>query len=133
MFDPMADIMNMFGPRLDYLLGPTLYSKEIAVDMYQTDDEFVLELEAPGYEEKDITIDLSNNILTISGEHKLEKDIMERSYLLQERSFISFSRQFEIPKTVDTEKLIASFKKGVLKLKAPNSRVDQSRKIEIGS
>jgi len=103
-----------------------------AVDIYETSDEFVVELEVPGYEEKELTIEVSNHMLTVKGGHEETKEGKEKAFLLHERLEREFERRFELPTTVNSEKLTATFKKGVLELHAPKIEKAVPKKIPIG-
>ena len=90
-----------------------------AVDVTQTDKGYEITAELPGMEEKDIDVKLANGILTIRGEKRDEKEEKKNDYYVRERSFGSFERSFQVPENVDTDKVSASFKKGVLTVTLP--------------
>jgi HSP20 family protein len=92
-----------------------------AVDVTETDGAFEVTAELPGIEEKNIEVKLANNSLTIKGEKRDEKEETKKDYYMRERSFGSFQRSFTVPKGVDTDKIEASFKKGVLTVTLPKS------------
>jgi HSP20 family protein len=102
-----------------------------AADIYETQDEYVVELEVPGYAEKEIAIEVSDHVLTVKGEHEATTEKTEKTYRLHERLEQEFQRQFELPTVVDTEKLTATFKEGVLELHAPKVEVAVPRKIPV--
>lgn len=101
-----------------------------AADMYETDGEVVVELEVPGFEEKEIDIELSDHTLSVKGERKEEAEKVQRSFRVHERLERRFERRFELPWDADTEKLSATFEKGILAIHAPKA-VTPTRKIEI--
>jgi HSP20 family protein len=106
-----------------------------AADVYETPDEFVVELEVPGYEEKELGIEVSDHMLTVKGEvtrEKEEKD-KDRAFLLHERLERTFERRFTLPEVADTEKVTATFTKGVLEIHAPKEPKAGTRKIAIGA
>ena len=84
-------------------------------------------------EDKDIEVKLANGILTIRGEKRDEKEEKNKDYHLRERSFGSFERSFQVPENIDTDKISAGFKKGVLTIMLPKSAEAQSaeKKIEV--
>jgi HSP20 family protein len=84
------------------------------VDVYEDEHGIQLKMEVPGVDEKDIDIRLENNLLTVKGERKLEKETKEENYHRIERSYGSFTRSFSLPNTVNTEDVKASYAKGVL-------------------
>lgn len=104
-----------------------------AVDVTQTDKGYEITAELPGMEEKDIDVKLTNGVLTIRGEKRDEKEEKKNDYYVRERSFGSFERSFQVPENVDTDKVSASFKKGVLTVMLPKSAEAQKaeKKIEV--
>ncbi len=104
-----------------------------AVDVMQTDKGYEITAELPGMEEKDIDVKLADGILTIRGEKRDEKEEKKNDYYVRERSFGSFERSFQVPENVDTDKVSASFKKGVLTVMLPKSAEAQKaeKKIEV--
>jgi len=102
-----------------------------AADIYETEDEYVVELEVPGYEEKELTIEVFDHMLTVKGEHEVTTETKEKTYRLHERLEQEFQRRFELPKVVDTDKLTATFKQGVLELHAPKVEAAVPKKIPL--
>lgn len=92
-----------------------------AVDVAERETEYEITAELPGMDEKDIEVKLANDILTIKGEKKEEKEERQKDYYLSERRYGSFMRSFQVPSGVDTGKIEASFAKGVLTLKLPKT------------
>ncbi|MFZ0646549.1 MAG: Hsp20/alpha crystallin family protein [Candidatus Acidiferrales bacterium] len=87
-----------------------------AVDIYGTENELVVKVELPDLQEKDIDVRITNNILTIRGERKFDKDVKEDNYLRIERAYGSFMRSFSLPNTVSSENIPADYRNGVLTL-----------------
>jgi HSP20 family protein len=104
-----------------------------AADVYETDGDFVVELEVPGYEQKDLELELTDHTLVVTGTLKTEKEGEEKTFRLHERLERSFERRFGIPTEVDLDKVQAEFGKGVLKVTAPKLAVQEPKKITIGS
>ena len=104
-----------------------------AVDVTQTDKGYEITAELPGMEDKDIEVKLANGVLTIRGEKRDEKEEKNKDYYLRERSFGSFERSFQVPENIDTDKISAGFKKGVLTIMLPKSAEAQraEKKIEV--
>jgi HSP20 family protein len=90
-----------------------------AVDIVEKDNAFEVTAELPGLDEKDIEVKLANGGLTIKGEKQEEKVEKEKGYYLRERQFGSFERCFRVPEGVDTDKIEANFKKGILTVTLP--------------
>ena len=102
-----------------------------AVDIYETEGEIVVKAELPGMDRKDITLNLENNVLTIRGERRFEKETKEDNYHRIERSYGGFSRSFSIPTSVDEEKIRADYKDGVLKVALPKKEQAKPKQIQI--
>jgi HSP20 family protein len=102
-----------------------------AADVYETADEFVVELEVPGYEEKELSIEISDHTLKISGERTETKEAAEKTYQLRGRLERQFDRRFELPPETDTGRIKAVFQKGVLEVRAPKRQTAKAHKLEI--
>ncbi len=126
------DVMRAPG-RTDEGLGMAAWAP--AVDIFETDKEIVLKAELPEMQEKDIAIKVEDNILSVSGERQMEKDVKEENYHRIERSYGSFHRSFTLPQTVDREGIKASYKEGVLKVVLPKKEEVKPKqiKIDVGS
>ncbi|MBT8258469.1 MAG: Hsp20/alpha crystallin family protein [Bacteroidia bacterium] len=90
-----------------------------AVNIRETDSELNIELAVPGMKKSDFNIDLNESVLTISAETKTEKEEKEDNYTRKEFGFQSFKRSFELPETLDFEKISATYTDGVLVLNLP--------------
>lgn len=102
-----------------------------AADVYETSDEFVVELEVPGYEETELGIEVSDHTLTVTGERKETTEEKQKAFRLRERLEHEFERRFQLPLEADTKHVTAVFKKGVLELHAPKLQTAKPRKVEI--
>jgi HSP20 family protein len=91
----------------------------------------VLTAELPGVDPKDVDIRVENNVLTLRGERKWSNDIQRESYHRVERSYGSFTRSFTLPNVIDTEKIKADFKDGMLKLVLPKKEEAKPKQISI--
>jgi HSP20 family protein len=103
-----------------------------SVDIYETENEIIVKAELPGIDRKDITLSLENNVLTLKGERKFEKETKQDNYHRIERSYGAFSRAFSIPATVDDEKIRADYKDGVLSIALPKKEQVKLKQIKIG-
>jgi HSP20 family protein len=101
------------------------------VDIYETDDAFMLKAELPGFTRDDVSIEVQENRLIIRGERKHETEAKEEQYHRRERAYGRFERAFWLPATVDTEQIRASFKDGVLELRLPKSEKAKPKQIPI--
>lgn len=104
-----------------------------SMDVSETDMEIEVTAELPGLEETDVQINLSDNLLTIRGEKKAEKEQKDKNYRLVERSYGSFERTFELPEGVSPDAIKANIAKGVLKVTIPKPAPAQAKKIEVKS
>jgi len=102
-----------------------------AVDVAETEDAVNVKVEAPGVKKDDIKISVVNNVLTIRGEKKMEKETSEENYHRIERVYGSFVRSLELPAEVHADKVKASFKDGVLSIVLPKSEETKPKEIAI--
>src|SRR5208337_314728 len=102
-----------------------------AVDVYEDEHNVTLKIEVPGIEEKDIDVRIENNTLTVHGERKIEKEEKEENYRRVERQYGSFTRTFNLPLTVDSEKVSATYDKGVLKITLPKKAEAKPKQIKV--
>jgi HSP20 family protein len=103
------------------------------MDVSETDKAIEIEAELPGLETKDVQINLADNVLTIRGEKKNEREEKNKDYHLVERSFGSFSRAVQLPQGVKAEDVSAEIAKGVLKVTVKKPAPAQSKQIAIKS
>jgi HSP20 family protein len=104
-----------------------------AMDLLETDEHFVLRADLPGVSEEDVSIELEDNVLTLSGERKTEHEDRREGFYRVERSFGSFSRSLTLPRGVDADAVSATFDKGVLEVRIPKPEARKPRKISIGA
>ncbi len=109
----LLDPFRRFGERIRHY-SPTL-------DVSETDKNVVVNVELPGMDEKDIELSLTDNHLMIRGEKREEKEEKRKGYYRTERSFGEFSRVIPVPTGVDTNKVSAVFKKGLLSITLPKT------------
>jgi HSP20 family protein len=104
-----------------------------SVDVFENDNEVIFKAEVPGMNAKDIDIKLENNVLTIKGERRFEKEAKEENYHRIEREYGSFSRAFSLPVAVNTEKVTAEYKDGVLRVVLPKKEEIKPKPIKIAA
>ncbi len=102
-----------------------------AIDMYEKDDMYVIKAELPGMKQDDLDITLSGNTLTIRGEKKTEEETEEKGYYRSERYYGSFARSVQVPSSVDTGKIEATYEDGVLQINLPKSEEMKAKKVEV--
>ena len=91
------------------------------VDVYDNETEIVIEAEVSGINEKDIAVEVKDNVLTLSGERKREQEVKEGSYHRSERSFGKFQRSFTLPDSIEVDKVNAKNRNGVLTIRLPKA------------
>jgi HSP20 family protein len=101
------------------------------VDVYEDEHTIQLKMEVPGVEEKDIDIRLENNLLTVRGERKFEKEEKEENFHRIERRYGSFTRSFTLPNTVSTEDVKADYVNGILKIKLAKRAEAKPKQIKV--
>jgi len=104
-----------------------------SVDIDEDDKAIHIKAELPGIDEKDLKVNLENNVLTISGEKKEERkeEDKDKRTIVSERRFGSFSRSLSVPEGIKAEKIKAKFKDGVLNIEVPKEETVQPKKINI--
>jgi HSP20 family protein len=102
-----------------------------AVDIYETENELVLKADLPDVDEKDLDIQIENNMLTIRGERKFDHEVKEDDYLRIERTYGAFSRSFSLPNTVNAEAIKAEYKNGVLRVELPKRAESKPRQVKV--
>lgn len=104
-----------------------------AVDITETDKGYEITAELPGMDEKNVEVKFAEGMLTIKGEKHEEKEEKKKDYYLSERHYGSFQRSFRVPEGIDSDKIAANFKKGVLTVSLPKSAqaLKKEKKIAI--
>ena len=101
------------------------------VDIYEDQHGIQLKLEVPGIDEKDLDIKVENNVLTVSGERKFEKEQKEENFHRIERRYGSFTRSFTLPNTVNTENITADYNNGVLTIHLAKREEAKPKQIKV--
>ncbi len=102
-----------------------------AVDIYETEKEIVLKADLPGVNLSDVDIRLDNNVLSVRGERRFEKEVKEDNYHRVERAYGNFVRTFSLPNTVDPEKIEAAYDNGVLRVTMPKREEARPKQIKV--
>jgi HSP20 family protein len=102
-----------------------------AADIFETGDEYVVELEVPGFDQKELLVEVSDHTLTVKGDRSAEVEKEEKTLRLRERLETTFERRFRLPSETDSEKLKADYAKGVLTVHVPKAETLKPRKVEI--
>ena len=112
------------------LLAP-LGIGDLALDMYETQDDVVVKTAVPGVKAEDLDITITGDTLTIKGETKAEEEVKREGYIRQERRYGTFSRSVSLPDGLDTDNTEATFKDGVLTLRIPKLEEIKPKSIKI--
>jgi HSP20 family protein len=140
-FDPFRDIA-VLQDRMNRLFNETYAPRQSddlmsrgtwtpAVDIYEVEGALVIKAELPDMRREDIDVSVENNTLTIKGERKLDSEIKQENFHRVERAYGSFVRSFSLPNTVDSSKIGAEYKNGVLTVKLPVREEAKARQIQI--
>ena len=139
-WSPIRDLLaiqeemnKLFDERVDRFVDGDIQTRmwEPLVDIYEEDDKFVIKAEIPGVKKEDIDIQIENNILTIKGERKIEKETKKENFHRAERYYGSFQRSFTLPGIVAQEKIKAKLDNGVLTIEIPKKEEVKPKKIAI--
>ena len=103
------------------------------MDLVETDDHLVLRADLPGLEGDDVSIEVKDGVLTVSGERRAEHDEKTDGYYRVERAFGGFSRSMSLPEHVDADRISASFDKGVLEIRIPKPEERKPHRVEISA
>ena len=140
-WEPFRDLMATqrdFDRLFREAFSPALGEGEVStrtwappVDIYENGDSLVLKAEVPGINPDDVEIRLEDNHLYLKGERKFEKEVKEQNYHRVERSYGTFTRTFTLPNTIDSDKVSANYKDGVLTLTMPKKEEAKPKTIKI--
>jgi HSP20 family protein len=112
-------------------LSSSLSSWSPACDIYETENEIVVKAELPEVKKDDVHVSLENNVLTIRGERKFEDESKRENYHRIERSYGEFVRSFTLPAIINSDKIGAEFKDGVLRVTLPKREEAKPKQIEV--
>ena len=108
-------------------------SWDLALDVAESDDEYLVKASLPGINPDDLEITFNANVLSIKGETKEEKEVKESHYHMRERRSGSFSRSISLPSTIDPDVIEASYEAGVLTLHLPKAEEAKPKRIQVQS
>ena len=118
---------NGFG--LDLNVSDSVWSP--TVDISETENQYEVNAEIPGLKKEDIKLSVEDNVLTLSGERKVEKETDKKNYHRIERAYGKFERSFRLPKEVDAENIKANYKNGVLTVQLPKTEAVKPKEIAV--
>lgn len=125
------DLFNEFDRMVDEMDNWTSRNWRLALDVSENDDAFMVEAALPGIDPDELDITLEDNILTIQGETKAEREVEESRYHLRERRFGRFSRSLQLPTAINADAVEAEYKNGVLTLTIPKAEEVKPKRIAI--
>jgi HSP20 family protein len=102
-----------------------------SLDVIETKDAIKFKVEVAGMDPNDISLEVEDGVLTISGERRFEEEIEEDKYYRIERRYGSFSRSVALPQNVHSEAIEASYENGVLEVTVPKAEVAKAKRIEV--
>jgi HSP20 family protein len=138
-FRELAALQNEMGRWMTALAGTTTPGNGQsstwlpAVDVWETDDEVVLSFDLPGIPEDKITVELDDNVLTVSGERERKHEHSTDRFYRFERRFGTFSRSVTLPAGVTEDDIKANYKDGVLEVRVPKPEEQKPKRIQIGT
>lgn len=128
------DVMERPGRRLglpDWWRRRELVPRQPAVEIAEEKEQVIVKAEIPGLKKEEISVNLSDSLLTISGERREEQEKKEKGYYYSERSYGSFSRTIQLPAEVKADKVSAIFTDGVLEVTLPKTEQAKLRGVTI--
>jgi len=134
-WDPFRELESI-QTRLNRLFNesndaPTFADWTPAVDIQETDGEYVIKADLPDVKKEDVKVNFHDGVLAIEGERKMEKEEKNKKFHKIERAYGRFVRRFAMPTEVDPTRVAATFKDGVLNVRVPKSPTSKPRAIEI--
>src|SRR5579863_6418938 len=141
-WEPFRDVLNAqreFDRLFRGAFGPAAVGEEEAstrtwappVDIFENGDNLVLKAELPGINPDDVEIRVEDNTLYLKGERKFDNEVKEQNYHRVERTYGTFTRTFSLPNSIDSEKVAAEYKDGVLTLTMPKKEEAKPKTIKI--
>ena len=120
-----------FDDDLDDFFKPVVRKNDVKCDIYEEDGMYHVEMDVPGYDKKDIKLEVKDGYLTVSASKEKEEKENKKNYIRKERTFCSFSRSFALG-DVDVDKIDAKFENGILNITVPKEeKVETKKTIEI--
>jgi len=133
---PESDVFNRrFSDIMDEFFNDAVATRKNtfapSIDISETDKQFIVDVEVPGINKKDIELNLENNMLTISGERSFNKEEEGKQYHRVESHYGTFNRSFRLPENVDSDSIKATYNNGILNITVDKSEEKLKKQIEI--
>ena len=131
-YDPLAG-MRLFEDAVTRLFSEPATGRPWTpdVDIYETENELILKADLPDVKLDDIDVRVENQVLTLKGERRFEREETQKGYHRIERSYGLFTRSFSIPPTVEADKVSAGYKNGVLTVALPKKEAAKPRQVKV--
>jgi HSP20 family protein len=134
-FEGLAGFRRIFDEPLANFLREDLSGNADAwkprLDVVETKDGILLKVDIPGVKQEDINISIEENVLTVKGERKNESEVSEEGFTRFERSYGAYQRSVALPPTVDTDRVKATYKDGVLEIQLPKKEEARPKAIKV--
>ena len=132
-FDPLSSSLRLFEDAVTRMMSEPRTSRpwSPAVDIVETENDLVLKADLPDIRLQDIDVTVENNTLSIKGERRFKNDFEGKGYHRIERSYGTFVRSFTVPNSVDTEKVSADYKNGVLTVTLPKKEAAKPKQVKV--
>jgi len=132
LFELQRGINELFGQSFDAPREtPTLRAWAPPIDVYEDESSFLIKVELPEINRDDVKVSLNENVLSISGERRVENEEKRENYHRVERTYGQFYRSFTLPQNVNVDAINAQFKDGVLRLTLPKKEEAKPKQIEV--
>lgn len=122
---------SFFGPPATAAAGERIWAP--LADMRETKDDLLVTFELPGVNEKDVSVSMNGDVLTVRGERKIERDTKDEGYHRLERVYGKFERSLPLPMPVQVDKVKATYREGVLEIRMPKVEAVKPREIKVES
>lgn len=127
----MPSMENFFNDFFNTDLRSPDYAASLpSVNITETEKSYHIEVSAPGFEKKDFKLTVEDGALTISGEHKSEKNEQEKNFVRKEFNYGSFSRTFNLIDSINEEKIDAKYENGILRLELPKNEKAKAKNVK---
>lgn len=130
-WDPFQEIERAFGEDVLLPVMPAFRMADIAVDVYETDKDVVVEAMLPGFKPENVNVELEENRLTISAHREEKQEAREENYWKKEIKRGHFLRTITLPKAVMADKTQASYQEGLLKVTIPKAHEEKAKKVKV--
>lgn len=137
-WNPLREMMNLrneidrlFDQSLDWPIQGTTTLNELAIDLSETDEAYVVHASVPGIQPDDLDISITDNVLSIQGDFQEEKDEDKKQWHLRERRYGRFARRLSFPTRVDSKAVDAQYTNGILTLTVPKAEEVKPKRITV--